>query len=501
MNQPALRIERLPATQLAGHVLDLVRARLQAGAAPADQAVLTRVNSALLPVQVMLTVHGIAHTAPLDTSVLGRTGIRASLAYLRIGLDPSRIARSDVLETINRPARKVRSAVEPFLQRRTRWTLEQLTQVSASLDDTHRERFEDYLADLEVLVDAVQDGAETSDCLQIVRSEIGLDEAIDALDRSRTRPEGSSHGDDLDALVQLAVLHPDPHTFAPWLRDQLSGPGDPAGVTLSTVHRVKGMQWAHVVVFATNRGLFPHRLAEDLEEERRVFHVALTRCERTVTVLADAERPSPFLRELHTPAAAPPAPEPVTAGEALPDPGAGTRRADGSTVAERGLQVTLPGGIPARIIEVLADRAVLVLNQPTGTSTSSTGTLPFEAAFGETVTVGDQPTRLAPPQVAGQGPQAPDLSGARALSATDHHDEGLFDALRDWRARVAARAGQPAFLVFHDRHLRELAARKPRTERALAACPGVGPAKLERYADDLLDVIGSYLEVPDTDRD
>ena len=494
MSDPALRVEKLPATQLAGHVLDLVRARLAAGDAPGDLAVLTRVNSALLPVQVMLTAHGIAHTAPLDTSVLNRTGVRASLSYLRIGLDPGRIARSDVLETINRPARKVRSAVEPLLRRRTTWSLAQLAQVSASLDDNHKERFEGYLADLRVLVDTVRRGAGTADCLQVVRTRIGLDDAIDALDRSRTRPEGSSHGDDLDALVQLAVLHPDPDTFTPWLREQLSAPSDASGVTLSTVHRVKGMQWRHVVVFATNRGLFPHRLAEDLEEERRVFHVALTRCEATVTVLADAERPSPFLRELHAAADSTPAPGPASESAALPDPGAGTRLADGATVAERGLEVVLAGGLRGQVVEVLADRAVVVLDEPRDTSASPTDALRIEVAFGEPVTVGGQRTRLA---AAVRGAAGLGAGAGGMLTAADGEDDALFEELRAWRARVAARAGQPPFLVFHDRHLRELAARKPRTERELAACPGVGPAKLERYADDLLDLIGGFLDVPE----
>jgi DNA helicase-2/ATP-dependent DNA helicase PcrA len=44
--------------------------------------------------------------------------------------------------------------------------------------------------------------------------------------------------------------------------------------------------------------MMPHRLADDLEEERRIFHVAITRCSRSVTVLARANRPSPLLAEL-----------------------------------------------------------------------------------------------------------------------------------------------------------------------------------------------------------
>jgi DNA helicase-2/ATP-dependent DNA helicase PcrA len=69
-------------------------------------------------------------------------------------------------------------------------------------------------------------------------------------------------------------------------------------VHLSTVHRVKGREWPHVVVFGASADLFPHRLAEDVEEERRVFHVAITRAARSVVVLGDAAAPSPFLAEL-----------------------------------------------------------------------------------------------------------------------------------------------------------------------------------------------------------
>jgi hypothetical protein len=43
------------------------------------------------------------------------------------------------------------------------------------------------------------------------------------LDRSRSRPEGSSHGDDLDALLELAPLEPDPSVFLPLARRWLAG--------------------------------------------------------------------------------------------------------------------------------------------------------------------------------------------------------------------------------------------------------------------------------------
>ena len=41
----------------------------------------------------------------------------------------------------------------------------------------------------------------------------------------------------------------------------------------------------------------PHRLADDIEEERRIFHVALTRCRTEVVLLADVAARAPFVDE------------------------------------------------------------------------------------------------------------------------------------------------------------------------------------------------------------
>jgi DNA helicase-2/ATP-dependent DNA helicase PcrA len=59
-------------------------------------------------------------------------------------------------------------------------------------------------------------------------------------------------------------------------------------------------------------------------------------------------------------------------------------------------------------------------------------------------------------------------------------------ALREWRLARARADEVPAFVVFSDRTLAELAARTPQTLAELAAVPGIGPAKLERYGADLL---------------
>jgi ATP-dependent DNA helicase RecQ len=82
------------------------------------------------------------------------------------------------------------------------------------------------------------------------------------------------------------------------------------------------------------------------------------------------------------------------------------------------------------------------------------------------------------------------------VPSTAAPDEGLdpdqterFERLRSWRRTVSTAEGVPAFVVFGDRTLRELARRNPATAAALVEVPGIGPAKLARYGDDVVRVL------------
>jgi len=70
-------------------------------------------------------------------------------------------------------------------------------------------------------------------------------------------------------------------------------------------------------------------------------------------------------------------------------------------------------------------------------------------------------------------------------------EQGVFEALRAWRAGEAKRAGVPAYVILHDRTLRELARERPGTREALARVPGMGPKRLESWGEALLEVVGA----------
>ena len=80
-------------------------------------------------------------------------------------------------------------------------------------------------------------------------------------------------------------------------------------------------------------------------------------------------------------------------------------------------------------------------------------------------------------------------AGSSAATVIAPHDQPLFDALRAWRRDEAARQHLPPYVIFHDRTLAEIAAKKPGGLPALAAISGVGEGKLERYGAAVLEVL------------
>src|SRR6266498_389895 len=75
-------------------------------------------------------------------------------------------------------------------------------------------------------------------------------------------------------------------------------------------------------------------------------------------------------------------------------------------------------------------------------------------------------------------------------------DDPVFAALKQWRLERARTDEVPAYVVFHNSTLAEIAGRKPQTLSELAAVPGVGPSKLERFGDDVLAILDREVASP-----
>jgi ATP-dependent DNA helicase UvrD/PcrA len=87
------------------------------------------------------------------------------------------------------------------------------------------------------------------------------------------------------------------------------------------------------------------------------------------------------------------------------------------------------------------------------------------------------------------------LSGAdrklgRCATCPSTLDEELFGRLREWRLRVATAQKVPAYVVFTDATLTAIAERRPAGTEDLAAIAGIGPRKLDLYAEPVLALVG-----------
>ena len=212
--------------------------------------------------------------------------------------DGAAFTSDDLAEALRRPSR-------PLHPRVAEWVAEQgdvaaLRRLAARLNaERDTERVTSFADDIERMQQLADGGASTAALVDVLLDDIGLAGAVQTLDATRHGMNRAAQGDDLAAIRHLAALHDDAPTFERWLRDGLATPRQPGGVVLATVHRVKGQEWPHVIVHLADADQFPHRLADDVEEERRLLHVAITRARRHATIVT-SRRPSPFIAELTT---------------------------------------------------------------------------------------------------------------------------------------------------------------------------------------------------------
>lgn len=78
---------------------------------------------------------------------------------------------------------------------------------------------------------------------------------------------------------------------------------------------------------------------------------------------------------------------------------------------------------------------------------------------------------------------------AKAVAEPVDYDEAVFEALKKWRRERAARMGKPAYHVFPDRTLQELARVLPESPADLLNVRGIGPAKAQTFGEEALAVI------------
>ncbi|WP_208622004.1 RQC domain-containing protein, partial [Streptomyces recifensis] len=119
------------------------------------------------------------------------------------------------------------------------------------------------------------------------------------------------------------------------------------------------------------------------------------------------------------------------------------------------------------------------------------GTLVLTEASGEVlrrereVPLRKEPKRPTTTRAAGRG----DRKGRTAAAELPAELVPVFEALRAWRAEQAKEQGVPAYVIFHDATLREIATSRPRSVAELGTLNGVGEKKLATYGEGVLAVL------------
>jgi ATP-dependent DNA helicase RecQ len=121
-----------------------------------------------------------------------------------------------------------------------------------------------------------------------------------------------------------------------------------------------------------------------------------------------------------------------------------------------------------------------------------------DAGLVQTVTTGDYPlmtlTPLGDKVMRGKASYQlvwPDSSaGRKEVALKDHgHDGQLYSMLRDLRAKMAKREEVPPYVIFPNKTLEALVRYQPANTEEALHLPGIGEAKLQRYAEPFLDAI------------
>lgn len=212
--------------------------------------------------------------------------------------------RSDFLQIMNRPKRYI-----------GREALEEADISWEALLDWYQgkpwvlERIEQFRRDLKMLARLSPYGA-----LHYIRNVIGYEEYLKQYAEYRSRKPDEF----FEVLDELQILAKGFKTFEEWfahmeqLRQELARQAQEQAkqtnsVTLSTMHSSKGLEYRIVFIVDANEGMMPHKrafLEEDIEEERRLFYVAMTRAKELLYIFSvkklfnkKAER-SRFVEEL-----------------------------------------------------------------------------------------------------------------------------------------------------------------------------------------------------------
>lgn len=206
------------------------------------------------------------------------------------------------------------------------------------------------------------------------------------------------------------------------------------GVTLASLHSAKGLEWDAVFLAGLNEGLMPISFATEqaeIDEERRLFYVGITRARVWLFLSWSLSRAAGRRSNRR----------PSRFVQSLTPAARATRTARSTARPEkpkRSRKATMNCRVCGTVLDTGAERKI-----------------------------------------------------GRCSNCPPQYEQQTYDALKDWRTSVAERDRVPAFVVFTDATLVAIAESGPGSTADLLRIPGMGKTKVERYGDEVLQLLAT----------
>ena len=267
-----------------------------------DFAVLYRTNAQSNALETVFAKSGMPYRVIGGHRFFDRKEVKDILAYLSVVNNPSDNLRLERI--INEPKRKIGEATMTAVRRIAE-------DYGASIFDVMenaskypmiakaQSKFQMFV----ILIRGLQRMAEKEKLSTVVRAAIEKSGYLDMLRQAEENGEGSERRENVEELISVAIEYEESHVDAT-LRGFLEEVAlvsdidnydeSSEAVVLMTIHSAKGLEFPVVFLPGMEEGVFPSQqsalIKEELEEERRLAYVALTRAEQRVYALCAKER-------------------------------------------------------------------------------------------------------------------------------------------------------------------------------------------------------------------
>ncbi len=308
----------------AKQVAELIEKSYEQGRKFSEIAIFCRINSMFRNIEPVLTEKQIPYQIVRGVSFFQRKEIRDLMAYLRVIYNPSDIVALERI--INTPARGIgaqaQSALKSYAQM-MHINLYQAIQQAQQIETLGKSQANviKFAKLMEYLRTVASSNPSMETLVKTILEHTTLLSYYERVGEKEKRPDELSPAANLMEFVGLAQKY-DFEVEEGNLEDFLSQlslvsdvdsvKDDKDSVLLMTMHAAKGLEFEHVIIIGAEDGIIPHNLSmdesRDIEEERRLFFVALTRAKQHIDICYAENRstrgsyrasyPSRFLDEI-----------------------------------------------------------------------------------------------------------------------------------------------------------------------------------------------------------